>query len=54
MSGLSSDPAALAGLAGLAAFLMTVSGLSLKRLRLRVGQCPVCHHPKPRCTCHWL
>jgi hypothetical protein len=54
MTGISSNPLALAALAGLASYLMMSSGLGLKKLRRRVSYCPVCHRPREACTCRWL
>ena len=54
MTGLSSNPLALAALAGFASYLMMSAGLKLKRLRNRVSYCPVCHRPRTACTCRWL
>ena len=54
MNGLSSNPWIFTSLAVLAAYLMTASGLRLKRLVHRVTCCPVCHRPRTQCTCRWL
>jgi hypothetical protein len=42
------------GAVALAGFLMVVAGVGMKRLRWRVVECPVCHHPRQLCTCRWL
>jgi len=54
MTSLSSNPLVFVALAGLTAYLMTSSGLQLKKLVRRVTHCPVCHHARPNCTCRWL
>jgi hypothetical protein len=54
MTGLPTNPFAIAARAGLATYLMTTAGVGLKKLRLRVTDCPVCHHPREHCTCRWL
>ena len=44
------DPAA-ASFAFLGMFMM---GMRKRRFVWRVGQCSVCHRPKPSCTCRLL
>jgi hypothetical protein len=34
--------------------LMVLCGLAKRRLVFRSATCPVCHHPRPACTCRWL
>jgi len=38
----------------IASCLMIVAGVATKRLRWRMVECPVCHHPRGSCTCRWL
>jgi hypothetical protein len=46
-------PASVAVLVAVAAYLMTVAGVSKKTLSLRSSICPTCHRSRTRCTCRW-
>jgi hypothetical protein len=48
------DPLALQAAMLLASLFMVLLGIGWKRLAWRTVECPVCHHPRRSCTCHWL
>ena len=37
-----------------ASVLMVLAGMAKRKFQWRMTECPVCHHPKGRCTCRWL
>ncbi len=45
---------AFALLAAIAAYLMTRAATAKKQLTFKTSVCPVCGHPRNRCTCRWL
>ncbi|HEY2326113.1 MAG TPA: hypothetical protein VGH52_01370 [Gaiellaceae bacterium] len=37
----------------LASYIMLTAGTAKRRLVWRNPRCPVCHHPRSNCICHW-
>lgn len=53
MSFITTNPASIAILVAIAAYLMTTAGLGKKQLVVRNQRCQVCGRPRAHCTCRW-
>jgi hypothetical protein len=47
------SPGAFTLIAAVAAYLMIRAGTVKKQLGFKTPTCPVCGHPRNRCTCRW-